>query len=469
MKARRKVASRATPAPSPSIVLSDEERMRVVMFFDLLSTIQQRLAARRNAKRKTKITHKEDSSLSSFSRQRAVSFMHILYLFAAALSLLNHSNYLMQQDSMIDTIVLSLNKNMYEITQPDKFQPSARWVLAPNAHNNFIQSKQNPTKKDLLHGIYKPRLTLSNRINSKGGHDIMIKIALSLPKLVHGNNFMELQYKDFHIIVDRLVAVLKTMGVHTTADILTNAPVAAIHYSKNIALTDGSIPYHYLQKIKEANAHHALDVNQTDYRNDGHSYRWHCNSYEIVFYDKIRDLEKAITSSRRAIEQDNEIQLMLAHRFQKRKKLEFLRMEVRLNKRQKMRHLFKKLGIAQNLTFKKLFKPAISKKILLHYMDQLQSRRPLLLDYNPKNSKAFLADLIFNNPTMNHKQILQSIGLKQVLETVTLRELRVMFKCSDRSWYRFLEEMNKIQLPIARNPLKVIREQLEKFKPLKGF
>ena len=55
----------------------------------------------------------------------------------------------------------------------------------------------------------------------------------------------------------------------------------------------------------------SLDVNQTDYRNEGHSYKWHCNSYEIVFYDKIKDLEKAKHSDKRAIEKDNAIQLNL--------------------------------------------------------------------------------------------------------------------------------------------------------------
>ena len=55
----------------------------------------------------------------------------------------------------------------------------------------------------------------------------------------------------------------------------------------------------------------SLDVNQTDYRNEGHSYKWHCNSYEVVFYDKIKDLEKAKQSEKRAIEKDNAIQLHL--------------------------------------------------------------------------------------------------------------------------------------------------------------
>ena len=65
------------------------------------------------------------------------------------------------------------------------------------------------------------------------------------------------------------------------------------------------------KKIKEANIKLLLDTNQTDYRNEGHSYKWHCNSYEVVFYDKIKDLEKAKHSEKRAIEKDSALQLNL--------------------------------------------------------------------------------------------------------------------------------------------------------------
>lgn len=96
----------------------------------------------------------------------------------------------------------------------------------------------------------------------------------------------------------------------------------------------------------------SLDVNQTDYRNEGHSYKWHCNSYEVVFYDKIKDLEKAKQSEKRSIEKDNAIQLHLFPELRKSNKLEILRMEVRLNKRQKMKHLFAKLGMKSDLSLK---------------------------------------------------------------------------------------------------------------------
>jgi len=241
--------------------------------------------------------------------------------------------------------------------------------------------------------------------------------------------------------------------------------VAAIHYSKNIALTDGSTPYHYINKIKDANIKLSLDTNQTDYRNEGHSYRWHCNSYEVVFYDKIRDLEKAYQSSKRSIEKDGALQLHLFKRLQKRRMLEFLRMEVHLNKRDKIKQLFKKLGIKSDLTFKSLFKPATSKKVLLHYLDELESKRPVLLDYRPTNEKALLVDLVFNNPDLTAKQIIQLFGLKQALNIATQRELKTLFK-RKRGWYRLIGMANKVKLPNCANPFTGIRDALSVFKPI---
>lgn len=371
---------------------------------------------------------------------------------------------------MIDTIVITLSKDVFEITDPELFTPSASWALSNNIARG-MQSKQNPLKKELLKGIYKPRLTIAYRYNKVTKPEIILKIELSLPKLLFGNNFSELRFKDFPAITNKLLCTLEGMGITTTTHALSNAPISAIHYSKNICLLDGSTPHFYINKIKEANTKLSLDVNQTEYRNAGHSYKWHTNYYEVAFYDKIRDLEKAQTSNKRAVEKDNELQSTIHERLQKRRtKFEVLRMEARLNKRVKIKELFSKLDIKTDLTFKKMFKPAISKKVLLHYFDELASKRPLLLDYRSTNGKALLADLLFNNPTLGPKQILQLYGFKQALEIMDMRELRTIFsRCSLRSWQRLIADVSNIQLPRGLDHFKIIREQLLKFDPINNY
>lgn len=83
---------------------------------------------------------------------------------------------------------------------------------------------------------------------------------------------------------------------------------------------------------------------------------------------------------------------------------------MRLNKRKKIKQLFSKLGISTHLTFKKLFKPAISKKILLYCFDELESKRCALVDYKVKNDKTLLVYLILNNQDLGMRQVLQLFG-----------------------------------------------------------
>lgn len=365
---------------------------------------------------------------------------------------------------MTDTTKLMLDKTMFWITDVSFFQKERQ-----NASRGYFTLVQNPTKTELLNGVYKPRLTLTKRFNCSRRFEETLSIELSLPKLLYKNNFDELQDSDFVAITELLSSVLKTMGVRILSHVLLSAPVSAIHYSKNILLTDGTTPHYLISKIKEANIPLALDVNQTDYRNDGHSYKWHSNSYEVAFYDKIHDLGKAKKQGdKRAIEKDNAVQLNIFDIFQKRRQFELLRMEVRLNNRQKMKQLFKTLKIEKELTFQNLFSSNISQQVLLHYLDELERQRPKLLDYRASNPKALLADLIINNPKLGTKRTIQLFGLKNALDAVTPRELRAMFsKYNDRSWYRLFAEAKSVKLPITKSPFYVIRKNLTSFEPLK--
>jgi len=372
---------------------------------------------------------------------------------------------------MLDTIVLTLSKNMYQIFEPDRFEPSAKWVLDNNSSmggRGYIPSKQNPTAQELRNGIYKPRLTLTNRYNHTGQREATLKIELSLPKLLFGNNFDELQDNDFDQVVGLLKQKLNGMGVFFFPHNLINAPISAVHYSKNIPLTDGTTPRYFIKKIKDANVPFSLDINQTDYRNEGHSFKWHCNSYEVAFYDKVRDLEMAKKSDKRAIENDNIIQLNLFNDIKRQKPFEVLRIEVRLNNRQKIGQLFRLLGINQEITFKNVFNLNIAKTVLIYYLNEMESKRPKLLNYKGSNPEAFLADLIVNNPKLGIKKTMQVFGLKIALDTIDTRDIRRMFcNYSQRSWYRLISEANKIELPVSNDVFDTLHTELEKFTPLK--
>jgi len=189
---------------------------------------------------------------------------------------------------MIDTIALTLSEGMFTILDHNRFSPSTKGLYQPPYYTfggrGKISCYQNPTPTDLRNGIYKPRLTATRRI-TRGGFEKVLKIEFSAPKLLFGNNFEELTEKHFPSILLVLKDKLKEMGV--LARELEVAPVSALHCSKNIILTDGSTPHGILKELSKANFNMRLDTNQTDYRNEGHGYKFRANSFEVAFYDKL--------------------------------------------------------------------------------------------------------------------------------------------------------------------------------------
>ena len=373
---------------------------------------------------------------------------------------------------MLDTIVLTLSEGMYTIFDPDKFEPSARLITdnsTPLGGRGYLTVKQNPTKSELLAGNYKPRLTLTTRFNHTGRREPTLRIELSMPKLLFGNNFDELSDNDFDRATDLLKTKLSEMGVKVFTQFLLNAPVSSIHYSKNIPLTDGTTPHYLISKIKEANINIGLDVNQTDYRNDGTSYKWHANSYEVTFYDKVRDYLVSKKSEKRAIERkDNAIQLDLFNAFKPIPQFEVLRMEVRLGTRQKIKQVLKLIDSDVEPAYRNLFSQSIAQKVLIHYLDTKDRARPSLLDYAPKTPSELLAELAISNPSLSSSRILQLFGLKQALNSLDVRELRaILGNRKPTSWYKLMVVVQNLNLPKCPNPLAVIRNSIQDFKPLK--
>ena len=73
---------------------------------------------------------------------------------------------------MIDTIVITFEKDQFEILEPDLFSPSARMMEVHSnriGRNGCIRCFQNPTKEDLARRIYRPRFTLTKRL-TRGGY-----------------------------------------------------------------------------------------------------------------------------------------------------------------------------------------------------------------------------------------------------------------------------------------------------------
>jgi len=363
---------------------------------------------------------------------------------------------------------------MFAIFEPDLFSPSTRGLTDPTAGyyrlggRSNITCKQNPTPSELKRGIYKPRLTITKRINREGNFEMPLKIEFSIPKLLYGNNFDELTDADFAAIIQKLKVILKEMGVRVFERFLINAPVSSVHYSKNIALTDYTTPYTYLNQLTKLNINKRLDTNRTDFRNEGHSYKYRANSFEIAFYDKIRDLEKAKISEKRAEEKDNALQLGLFDVLKQRKPFEVLRVEIRLNRRQKINQILKKIGKEVEPTFANIFNQNTAKKVLLHYLSEIEEAYPPLLIYQYDSPQKLFQGLLTANPELKPTQALELMGFRVLLDEIGVREYRQIIKrYGSYYWYSLNKRMKKLKQTSEISVFSMLKKQLAEFRPMK--
>lgn len=280
---------------------------------------------------------------------------------------------------MLDTIILTLPLHHIRILNSELFQPNARGMhTSPYiAQVNWVRKcVQNPTKEDERNGIYKPRLTYIRRWDGVEGR-YTLKIEFSVPKLLFSNNFDELSDDDFPRVIWVLKERLWDMWVQVIDGKLEKAKVSTIHYGKNIILHDHSSVSRVLSLIARTNISNRFDTAQTDYQNWWNLFRIHSKTFQIVFYDKIADLNK---SQDRWVDKDMKkinYQMSLFEDIQrsesknKHKSFDVLRFEIRFMNSIKRKSIFKelKIPIEEPFTFQDAFCMENARKILEYYWD----------------------------------------------------------------------------------------------------
>ncbi|MFH1874656.1 MAG: hypothetical protein ABH859_05660 [Pseudomonadota bacterium] len=369
---------------------------------------------------------------------------------------------------MIDTVVITFDKDQFEILEPDIFSPSARMMeVSPNriGRNGCIRCFQNPSKEDLARGIYRPRFTLTKRL-TRGGYTQNLRAEFSLPKLFFGNNFEEDGLKNTTGHNAFFANEALATGIKILPFQVTSAKLSAIHYSKNFIFTDFTTSSMILRQLSRLNLNSRLDLNKTDYRNGGHALRYHANSYEIVFYDKVKDLKQSRISERRAIESDNLIQADLLSNLPK--PFEVLRMEVRLNSRAKIKRLCHKLGIKPPLTFEEALNRKTSQTILLHFWNQIMSEAKWL-QFEKQRPEDLLQAILKANPDIRPSKALQILGAISVASSVGTRGLKaILGDKTSRTLDRLKFKAIKVGMSCPKSLYFTgIYEQLIDFKPLR--
>jgi hypothetical protein len=377
---------------------------------------------------------------------------------------------------MLDTVVLTLDSQQFEVLHPDRFSPSAKGLLLPPYYplgsRGHFTCVQNPTKADLQAGRYLPRLTLAKR-KSSAGFALTLRIEFSAPKLIFGNNFDELETRDFAKVLIALHHTLGGMGICVSTDVIRKARISTIHYSKNIAFTDYTTCWMVMSELDLIDLSSRLDLSRTDFRDKGHAIRYHANSFEVTFYDKLKDLEKARYSGKRAIEGNYGAQLeMLKGLDSLPKQLEVLRIEVRLGTRAKIRRLMKRIGADAEPTFEALFNSDIAKSVLEHFWIEVRARLPLSHNANALRPEDLLSTLAYaGKGTVRLSKLLQQLGCTVLVDSVGIRGAGAALSrhCSPRSWQRYKRELKALPVRGAASflALKQVDLALSRFEPMR--
>lgn len=350
---------------------------------------------------------------------------------------------------MIDTVILLIPTHEFEVLKHDSFNPSAKGLFIPPYYPlsmGMFKCVQNPTKKDKEAGIYKPRLTLTKRMR-QGGFSIALKIEFSAPKLLFGNNFDELKESDFGSIVDVLHKRLEEMHIRTSKDALYNADVVGIHYGKNIVFTDLTTSSLIINTLAKLDVSKRLDAGNTDYRNNGQSIRYHTNAYELVFYDKIKDLQQGNISERRSLEVDNYIQGDLFKQKAFKKRLEVLRVELRFNGKRKLKATMQKIGINPKSTqFCHLFNKEVARRMLMHFWGVVIASSLNIVLLAENKPSVLLSKLLCIG--IKEAKALQILGALLVINEngQGIRGLKQVLSATGNTYKRLSNELKEIDL-----------------------
>ncbi len=339
---------------------------------------------------------------------------------------------------MLDTMILEIENATAFIVDYSKFKTTKEKISNPMG---FYRWPNNPALEDKKKGIYKPRLTLIKR-----GYKFYLKIEFSVPKLLFDNNLDEVSESDFMEVIKILQKKMKEMGVRVFTAMLINAKVVSFHPSKNIPLTGGYTSTFAIKELYKVNLNGHLDLNKTDFRNNGQSLQLYSNAHSFVLYDKISDLNKP---KKRAIDKNQTMQqLSLFDDIKKEKKhLEILRMEVRLSNKRKMNEMLKKVGYSTNPSFNDIFKRDLCQKMVNLYWNKFFSGNLFLFDMN-NNPQKILQRILLDNPKIKVKRAIYLIGLNLLCKDEEgTRGLRGTVKSyrQKTEWSRISEDLKKFE------------------------
>ena len=304
----------------------------------------------------------------------------------------------------------------------------------------------------------------------RGGFSQQLLIEFSIPKLIKGNNFSEVNDDDFGAIIKALKDALFNMDIKWQfSAVIANARVVKIDYSKNIVFNDGTTISQVLRLLNLVNIKKTMDVSSGEFRNGGQIYHLHTSGRDIAFYDKISDLKRSKISEKRSVEKDNKIQIQLLDALSKRHNLSVLRFEIRLNGVNEIKRNLVKIGEDKSdISFRHLFSSKISQAILLNWWHEIFNQIPKAPLDNETVENMFLG--LLKNEEAKPQRVLATLGMKYLMQdrNFDARFAKEVFdnRFKNGSWARSNKLLLKPEAPKNLRHLLYIEETLKEMRPV---
>lgn len=254
---------------------------------------------------------------------------------------------------MIDVVTLYFwDPKTYQIYAPALFDGNINQL---GTHQHVYNYKS--------HSIYYPHVELRQYIATYPKQlTTLLVVKVSLPKLIYGNNLMELRDIDFQACCWKLSDILFQMGVRVTpGQVSRYADVRSFEYGKNILL--GCIPVSFvLSELSRAQPlQHYMDIQHVVYQNGGEKVVFYSKGYELVFYDKTKELQKEIKQPHCILPQQLKTDI-------ETQKINILRIEIRFHKRKSWQKLlYPYNNLIRFATFRDVFQKTLARRVLLDY------------------------------------------------------------------------------------------------------
>lgn len=369
---------------------------------------------------------------------------------------------------MLDTLDLVFDESAFVIDEPNIFKPSASilWNKPKELFGTRFFPKYIPSN-GLLE--YYPKIQLYEN-TVYGRRRIEMGIECSIPKLIKGENLFSIRAGAKELFARYLVQCLQKLGIRVEEKSILSAKVRKIHFAHNMMI-DSPVEYTIDELSLVDVWKYDPTIQKDSFKNGGECFHIHHSSYELVFYNKTKDIERSHGMGKKIFVSRKNPNYEIYQRYLAEHQYHILRMEYRLNDILYVKKEVNKVlnrALNTKVTVEDCFSDELVQQILLKQWDRIEKAYTKYPVYR-RDDVDFLVEIIRNNPRKQYRHLLE---LSTITKIITERgcafttQLLGSFFGKKKAKILIKDALN-LKFPCKSiNVLAQIRNGLEEFMPL---